>query len=158
LKAAVEKGQTMLTAEQYRAKAAEYDGLLGAARSPAEATEYRHLKQSYASLAGNLDWLVANAGKTVNSAARAPTGTSHSKHREGYSVSHKFSVGQAVDLTPRVLRAAAPGRYEICRLMPVSDRDAGDPSYRIKSIGEKHERVVSESDLTLPARSSAVFT
>jgi len=69
----------MLTAEQYRAKAAEYDGLLGAARSPAEATEYRHLKQSYASLAGNLDWLAANAGKTVNSDARAPIGTSHYK-------------------------------------------------------------------------------
>jgi hypothetical protein len=73
-------------------------------------------------------------------------------------MSHKFSVGQAVDLAPRMLRAAAPGRYEVCRLMPESDRDAGDPSYRIKSIGEKHERVVSESDLTLPARSSAVFT
>lgn len=73
-------------------------------------------------------------------------------------MSHKYFVGQAVDLTPRVLRAAAPGRYEICRLMPQSDRDAGDPSYRIKSIGEKHERVVSESDLTLSARSASVFT
>jgi hypothetical protein len=28
----------MFTAEQYRAKAAEYDGLLGAAPSPAETT------------------------------------------------------------------------------------------------------------------------
>ena len=37
--------------------------------------------------------------------------------------------------------------------MPQSDRDAGDPSYRIKSIGEKHERVVFESDLTSSARS-----
>jgi len=52
-----------------------------------------------------------------------------------------------------MLRAAASGRYEVCRLMPESDRDAGDPSYRIKSIDEKHERVVFESDLTLPARS-----
>lgn len=63
-------------------------------------------------------------------------------------MSHKFSVGQAVDLTSTVLRAAAPGRYEIRRLMPESERDAGDPSYRIKSIGEEHERVVSESELT----------
>ena len=55
----------MFTAEQYRVKAAEYDGLLSAAQSPAEATEYRHLKQNYASLAENLDWLAANAGKTV---------------------------------------------------------------------------------------------
>ena len=73
-------------------------------------------------------------------------------------MSHKFSVGQAVDLIPMVLRAAAPGQYEVRQLMPSSDRDAGDPSYRIKSIGEKHERVVSESDLTLPAQSAAVFT
>ncbi len=37
--------------------------------------------------------------------------------------------------------------------MPVSDRDTGDPSYQIKSVHEKHERVVFESDLTLSARS-----
>ena len=37
--------------------------------------------------------------------------------------------------------------------MPQSDRDAGDPSYRIKSLDEKHERVVFESDLTLSPRS-----
>jgi hypothetical protein len=73
-------------------------------------------------------------------------------------VSHKFAVGQAVDLVPRILRAAAPGQYEICRLMPESDRDAGDPSYRVKSIDEKHERVVLESDLTLPTGSAAIFT
>jgi hypothetical protein len=63
----------MFTAEQYRAKAAEYDGLLGAAQSPAEVSEYRQLKQNYESLAENLDWLAANAGKTVGSGARAPT-------------------------------------------------------------------------------------
>jgi hypothetical protein len=63
----------MFTAEQYRAKAAEYDDLLGAAQSPAKATEYRHLKQNYESLAENLDWLAANAGNTVSCDARAPT-------------------------------------------------------------------------------------
>jgi hypothetical protein len=72
---------------------------------------------------------------------------------KGHLVSHKFSVGQIVDLVPRILRAAAPGQYEVRQLMPQSDRDAGDPSYRIKSIDEKHERVVFESDLTLSARS-----
>jgi len=35
--------------------------------------------------------------------------------------------------------------------MPKSDRDTGDPSYRIKSVDEKHERVVLESDLTSSA-------
>ena len=72
-------------------------------------------------------------------------------------MSHKFSVGQIVDLAPRVLRAAAPGRYEVRQLLPESDRDAGDPTYRVKSVDEKHERVVSESDLTLPTQSAAVF-
>ena len=67
-------------------------------------------------------------------------------------MSHKFAVGQTVDLVPRVLRAAVPGQYEVRRLMPESDRDAGDPSYRIKSLDEKHERVAVESDLTSSAR------
>jgi hypothetical protein len=68
-------------------------------------------------------------------------------------VPHKFSVGQIVDLVPRILRAAAPGQYEVHQLMPQSDRDAGDPSYRTKSVDEKHERMVFESDLKLSARS-----
>lgn len=55
----------MFTSQQYRAKAAEYDGFLAAAQSPAEIAEYRDLRQSYASHADNLDWLAANAGKTV---------------------------------------------------------------------------------------------
>jgi hypothetical protein len=63
----------MFTAEQYRAKATEYGSRLGAAQSPAEASEYRQLKQNYESLAENLDWLAANADKTVGSEARAPT-------------------------------------------------------------------------------------
>jgi hypothetical protein len=77
-------------------------------------------------------------------------------HREDIFVSHKFSVGQVVDLIPKILRAAAGGQYEVRQLMPASDRDAGDPSYRIKSIDEKHERVVFESDLASPARSESV--
>ena len=57
------EGRTMFTAQQYRAKAARYDGLLASAQSPAEAAEYRDFKQSYTSHADNLDWLAANAGK-----------------------------------------------------------------------------------------------
>jgi hypothetical protein len=59
----------MFTAEQYRAKAAEYDGLAATAQTPAEAAAYRELMHSYASHAQNLDWLATNAGKTVNSEA-----------------------------------------------------------------------------------------
>ena len=57
----------MFTAQQYRAKADEYATWLKTARSPAETAEYRNLQQSYTSFADNLDWLAANAGKTVSS-------------------------------------------------------------------------------------------
>jgi len=57
-----------------------------------------------------------------------------------------------------VLQPAAPGESEVCRLMPAGDRDdPDDPSYRIKSIDEKHERVAAESDLTPVARADAAF-
>jgi hypothetical protein len=64
-------------------------------------------------------------------------------------VAHKFNIGQTVELAPRLLRSSAPGPYEIRHLVPASEQDPGDPCYRIKSITEKHERVVRESDLTL---------
>jgi hypothetical protein len=66
-------------------------------------------------------------------------------------VQHKFFVGQTVTLMPRVLQAAVSGAYEVRQLMPESDRDAGDPMYRIKSTDEKHERVAAESELTVSA-------
>jgi hypothetical protein len=47
-----------------------------------------------------------------------------------------------------MLQTAPTGQYEVRQLMPASDRDADDPRYRIKSIGEKYERVAAESDLT----------
>jgi len=64
-------------------------------------------------------------------------------------MAHKFNIGQIVELEPGVLRLSAPGPYQICHLVPASDRDPGDPCYRIKSIAEKHERVAPESELTL---------
>jgi hypothetical protein len=57
---------------------------------------------------------------------------------------HKFQVGQFVALIPRVIRQAAPGTYEITRLMPENE---AEPRYRIKSEAERHERVVPESEL-----------
>jgi hypothetical protein len=63
-------------------------------------------------------------------------------------MAHKFNIGQIVELEARMLRSSAPGPYEIRHLVPASDRDPGDPCYRIKSIAEKHERVAPESELT----------
>ncbi len=64
-------------------------------------------------------------------------------------MAHKFNVGQIVDLEPRGLRSSAPGPYEIRHLVPATERNPGDPCYRIKSMAEKHERVAPESELTL---------
>ena len=71
---------------------------------------------------------------------------------------HKLSVGQSVDLVPTVLRAAAPGAYEIRRLVPAPDSNPENPRYRIKNVAEKHERVAFESELTLSSRPASVFS
>jgi hypothetical protein len=63
---------------------------------------------------------------------------------EGSLMKYKFQVGQTVALIPRSVRQAAPGSYEIVRLMPANELE---PHYRIKSDAERHERVVAESEL-----------
>ena len=67
---------------------------------------------------------------------------------------HKYIVGQIVELTPSSLRAAALGEYEIKQTMPVPDISSASPRYRIKSVAENHERIVAESELTLPKGAS----
>ncbi len=71
---------------------------------------------------------------------------------------HKFTIGQAVDLTSTVLRPVAAGKYEIRRLVPASDSDPENPCYRVKNDDEKHERVVRESDITLSSRTESIFS
>src|ERR1700730_13976668 len=56
----------MFTAEQYRAKAAEFRAFLGnAPRSPNETREFRHLEQIYTTLAENEEWMAVNIDKTI---------------------------------------------------------------------------------------------
>lgn len=57
---------------------------------------------------------------------------------------HQFKVDQWVDIVPSTLRSAAPGRYQILRLIPCDGRE---PRYCIRSEHEKHDRVVPEHDL-----------
>jgi hypothetical protein len=71
---------------------------------------------------------------------------------------HKFNIGQSVDLELTMLRQAALGAYEIVHLVPAPDGSPENPRYRIKSIAEKHERVASESELTLSQASESVFS
>jgi hypothetical protein len=63
-------------------------------------------------------------------------------------MSHKFAIGQKVDLANRALQIPPRGQYLVSRLMPDPERPNGDPVYRIKSADESHERVVRETDLT----------
>lgn len=57
---------------------------------------------------------------------------------------HRFKLGQMVEIMPTTLRAAVTGRYEIIKLVPCN---SNDPQYRLKSLNEKHERVLPERDL-----------
>ena len=68
---------------------------------------------------------------------------------EEADLSHKFTIGQTVHLAPSNTRSAVAGDYEVRHLMPPSDYQS-EPRYRVKSLAERHERVVTESDLTLP--------
>jgi len=72
-------------------------------------------------------------------------------------VAHKFKVGQTVNLMRTSMRAAAVGDYEIRHLMPASDGNPDEPCYRIKSLAERHERVVAEGDLTVSTRHGSIF-
>jgi hypothetical protein len=63
-------------------------------------------------------------------------------------MTHKYSIGQKVDLVHRMMLTAPRGQYEVRKLMPDSDREGGDPVYRIKSVDETYERAAHESDLT----------
>ena len=58
----------MFSSKQYRAKAAEFRGLLANPQlSAKEATEFRNLEQSYTTLAENEEWLAVNIDKTLAS-------------------------------------------------------------------------------------------
>ena len=54
----------MVTANQYRTKAAEYTELQKAATLPAETREFRRLEQSYRTLAENEEWMAQIPRKT----------------------------------------------------------------------------------------------
>jgi hypothetical protein len=56
----------MFTAQQYRAKAAEFTGFLtDIPRSPGEISEFRDLAQTYTTLADNEEWMAIHIDKTI---------------------------------------------------------------------------------------------
>ena len=63
---ATERACQMFTAEQYRAKAAEFRTLLtNTPRSPNETREFRDLEQTYTTLAENEEWMAVHFDKTI---------------------------------------------------------------------------------------------
>ena len=63
---ATERACQMFTAQQYRAKAAEFRALLtNAPRSKNETREFRELEQSYITLAENEEWMAVHLDKTT---------------------------------------------------------------------------------------------
>ena len=68
-------------------------------------------------------------------------------------MTHKYKIGQTVELIQSSIRSAARGGYEIVSLRPPDD---GDPKYGIKSRSENHQRVVSESDLILASSRDSI--
>jgi hypothetical protein len=59
--------------------------------------------------------------------------------------SRQLHVGQTVYLRPPAARNVAAGAYEIRAVLP---DEGGQRRYRIKSLIEPHERVVSEQELS----------
>jgi hypothetical protein len=58
---------------------------------------------------------------------------------------HRFKVGQTIVLQNSLKnRSAAAGSYQVIGYRPEDD---GEPSYRIKSELERHERIARESEL-----------
>jgi hypothetical protein len=66
---------------------------------------------------------------------------------QGKKMTHKYAVGQKVDLTHRMLQITPSGQYEVIRLVPDPESSAVDALYRIKSLDEAYQRVVQESEL-----------
>jgi hypothetical protein len=63
---ATERACQMFTAEQYRAKAAEFRAFLtNTSRSLNETREFRDLEQTYTTLAENEEWMAVHLDKTV---------------------------------------------------------------------------------------------
>jgi hypothetical protein len=58
---------------------------------------------------------------------------------------HKYKIGETISFTSSMKgRSAPPGKYRVVGYRPPED---GEPSYRIKSDLERHDRIARESEL-----------
>lgn len=63
---------------------------------------------------------------------------------------HLYKVGQVVDYVPG--RLGMPPTTQGFTIMSLLPYEGGDLLYRIKSAGERFERVAKERDLKLPTK------
>jgi len=64
---------------------------------------------------------------------------------EKYMPRHKFTVGQEVGFLPSAMDFNVPrGTYRIVRQLPL---EAGGFQYRVKTVADGHERLISERQL-----------
>ncbi len=89
----------MFTPGQYRAKAAEYTELARTAHTPEAAQEFTELKQSFATLADNEQWLSDNYDRTIHAKADVRPG-------EAAVVLEKLSLAVEEEQILRYLGAA----------------------------------------------------
>jgi hypothetical protein len=75
------------------------------------------------------------------------TGSGAPRCYDDRMASHKFKLGDLVELTGAMRLNAPREPFEIVRLLPCSD---DDPEYRIKGPNEEHERAAKESELRHP--------
>jgi len=57
---------------------------------------------------------------------------------------HKFKLGQSVELLRKEQHLKPLGMFEIVRIMPI---EHGERQYRIRSLADGHERVATEAEL-----------
>ncbi len=57
---------------------------------------------------------------------------------------HKFKLGQSVQLLANEARLKPLGTFEVIRILPT---EHGHRQYRIRSLIDRHERVVMEVEL-----------
>lgn len=72
----------MFSAEQYRAKAAEFRALLTNTAFVERTSEFRNLEQTYTTLAENEEWMAINIDKTISAEKDLDNRTSPAEEEE----------------------------------------------------------------------------
>ena len=91
---ATERACQMFTAEQYRAKAAEFRAFLtNTSRSPNETSEFRDLERTYTTLAENEEWMAVHLDKTTQRRKNSDNRTAPAEEEDQILKSLEADIG-----------------------------------------------------------------